>query len=81
MQDRLFLEYGVEEDDLMRAVVGLQVQKDPEVIQLLKDNMKSLPPEVMQQLTDNVVHCGGGCTDEHHNHEKLGLNEEKVPEI
>ena len=56
MQDRLFLEFGVEEEDLLKAVVDTQVQKDPEVLKLLEQNMKKLPPEVMQRLSSEVIY-------------------------
>ena len=64
MQDRLFIKYGVEEEDMMAAVVAHQIQKDPDVIQVLKDTMKSMPPDVMQSLTLEVC-CGGGGDHDH----------------
>jgi len=50
------LEFGVEEEDLLKAVVDTQVQKDPEVLKLLEQNMKKLPPEVMQRLSSEVIY-------------------------
>ncbi len=55
MSDLLYLEYAVEEEDLMRAVAEHQIQKDPEIKQLLTDNMKKLPPQVMKVLMAGVT--------------------------
>lgn len=69
MSDRFFLTFGVEEDDMFKAVKELQIQKDPEVIAKLQETMKSLPPEVMMALTGQAVHGGSGGDDyEHHDH-------------
>ena len=65
MADRLFLKYKVEEDDLMRAVVALGVQKDPEVKKTLEENLQKLPPDVMRELTGEVAGCGHGCLHDH----------------
>ena len=67
MQDRLFLQYAVEEEDMMAAVKAHQIQKDPEVLQMLKENMKSLPPDVMQGLTSLMSSDHG---DHEHEHEE-----------
>jgi len=50
MADKFFLKYGVEEDDLIVAVKSMQIQKDPDVIQTLEENMRKLPPDVMMSL-------------------------------
>ena len=50
MADKFFMKYGVEEDDLIVAVKAMQIQKDPDVIKTLEENMKKLPPDVMMSL-------------------------------
>ena len=56
MSDRFFLNYKVDEDDLFKAVKDLQVQKDPEVVKIMKENIEKLPPDVMMALTGQVIH-------------------------
>jgi hypothetical protein len=65
MTDKLFLRYGVEEEELMRAVEKHGVQKDPEVVKLLQENLDKLPQEVMKELAGGIVGCGQGCTHDH----------------
>jgi hypothetical protein len=66
MSDKFFLQYGVEEDEMFKAVKELQVQKDPEVVAKLQETMNSLPPEVMMALTGQAVHGGAGAEDHDH---------------
>ncbi len=66
MADKFFLTFGVEEDEMFKAVKNLQIQKDPEVVAKLQENMKNLPPEVMMALTGQAVH--GGAGEDHHDH-------------
>lgn len=61
--DMLHVTYGVEEEELMKAVVSLGIQKDPEVLKMLEDNLKSLPPDVMQRIAEEVM--GGSHQHEH----------------
>jgi hypothetical protein len=50
MSDKFFLKYQIEEDDLFQAVKDLGIQKDPEIIKIMKENIEKLPPDVMMLL-------------------------------
>ena len=50
MADKFFLTFGVEEDNLFKAIKAFKLQDDPEVRSRIQENVKHLPPEVMQRL-------------------------------
>ena len=66
MSDKFFNLYGIEEDDLFQAVKELGIQKDADVVQIMKENMEKLPPDVMMALTGQAMQ-GHGDDHDHSN--------------
>jgi hypothetical protein len=60
MGDKFFLSFQAEEDQLFKAIKAFKLQEDPEIRVRIQENVKHLPPELMQRLTSQLVH-GGGC--------------------
>jgi len=63
MKDKLFLRYGIEEDDFNRAILEHQVHQEPEVQQFIQDQMKDLPPEMMQNIMLQMMGNRGDFQD------------------
>ena len=51
MSDQFFLKYQVDEEDLFKAVKDLGIQKDADIVKIMKENAEKLPPDVMMALT------------------------------
>lgn len=61
MGDQLAQEYGIEEEEFNKAVAEHNLFQDLEVKQMLQDNMKNLPPEVMQMMMMQMMNQEGGA--------------------
>lgn len=60
MKDKFYLVFQVEEEELFKAIKKHKLQEDPEVRAKIMDNIKHLPPDVMQKIAAQLVH-GGSC--------------------
>lgn len=55
LHDLVFLEHGVEVEQMMTAFVELGVEKDPEIKNLMKENMKQYPPNIIDILSKEII--------------------------
>ena len=69
MSDQFFLKYEVDEEDLFKAVKDLGIQKDADIVKIMKENAEKLPPDVMMALTGQAMQGHG---DDGHDHSNCG---------
>ena len=66
MSDQFFLKYEVDEEDLFKAVKDLGIQKDADIVKIMKENAEKLPPDVMMALTGQAMLGGHGDDGQDH---------------